>query len=130
MHLRGFPRYYVKDGDRRAVYYTADARDLRAQGWLPEEKPVADTKSEPAKPVAAGKGLGSRIHEHFAIEPLGEPEPQTEVAEEPQEGTLEPLPPIFESLTKPELIHYAFKRGVKLQPALSKAELIEACKKL
>lgn len=53
MHLRNFPHYYVKDGERVAVYYTADARDLTAMGWKREEaaKPQAPAEEPRAEAV-------------------------------------------------------------------------------
>jgi len=105
MHLRNYPQYFVKDGERIAVYYTADARDLKAQGWKPEEtKPAAKPEPEP-KPEEIKV-------EVVADEPTGDGEPE------------------FEFMTKPELLAYALERGVDLPNNALKAELIEACKKL
>lgn len=102
MHLRNFPHYYVKDGERVAVYYTADARDLTAMGWKREEA---------AKPAPAAE------------------QPKTEVAEEAPEA-VESEEVDLELLTRVELLKYAADRGVDLPNNAVKAELIEACRKL
>jgi hypothetical protein len=128
MHLRGYPKYYVKNGKRRAVYYTSEVRDLTALGWRPEgdstpvEKPAKKAAAKPAAEPA----------------PTPEPEPVAEriEIEVVEEKTLAPEPtsteelPDFEFMTKPELIEYAAEHGETLQPNSLKAELVEACKKL
>jgi hypothetical protein len=128
MHLRGYPKYYVKNGKRRAVYYTSEVRDLTALGWRPEgdstpvEKPAKKATTKPAVEPA----------------PAPEPEPvaeriEIEVVEEktlaPEPASTEELPD-FEFMTKPELIEYAAEHGETLQPNSLKADLVAACKKL
>ena len=45
-HLKKLPTYFVKGDKRRAAYYTIQARELRAKGYVEEgEKAVA------AKPI-------------------------------------------------------------------------------
>lgn len=51
------PTWFVKDGVRRAAYYTVQARELMAEGFVPEDDApkVADTnKPLPEVPVVAG----------------------------------------------------------------------------
>jgi hypothetical protein len=112
MHLAGYPKYFVKDGKRRAVYFTGEVRDLIAMGWRPEGRPKPERKIQP--------------------EPEPEPEPvaQTEevIVEIQVEGATEK--PAFEFMTKAELIKYAKDRGVELQQTSLKAEMIEACEAL
>ncbi len=128
MHLRGYPKYYVKNGKRRAVYYTSEVRDLTALGWRPEGDSTPVEK--PEKKVAAKP----------AVEPAPAPEPELvaerieiEVVEEetlaPELAPNEELPD-FEFMTKPELIEYAAKNGETLQLTSLKADLVAACKKL
>ena len=106
MHLPGYPHYYVKDGERVAVYFTGEARDLRAMGWVREE-------SKPAKVIES------------------KPEPVAEVEVDVVLDTAEEADqPEFEFMTKPELLAYALQRGVDLPNNALKAELVEACKKL
>jgi hypothetical protein len=38
MHLKNCPVYFVKDGQRQAVYYTVDARQLTEDGWTIEQE--------------------------------------------------------------------------------------------
>lgn len=45
MYLRERPTYYVKGSERFAAYYTVQARDLEAQGWVKE----SEAKPEPVK---------------------------------------------------------------------------------
>jgi hypothetical protein len=105
MHLRKFPHYYVKDGERRAVFYSVEARDLRSLGWEREDL-VAVKAEASAEPGAADET---------------ETEPETEqIAEKPN----------FDFMTKVELLEYALDRGVDLPNNALKAELIEACKAL
>jgi hypothetical protein len=122
MHLRGYPKYYVKNGKRRAVYYTSEVRDLTALGWRPEgdstpvEKPV---KEAAAEPTPAPEPVAERIEIEVVEEKTLAPEP----------ASTEELPD-FEFMTKPELIEYAAECGETLQPNSLKADLVEACKKL
>lgn len=112
MHLRNFPHYYIKDGERIAVYYTADARDLKAQGW----------KREEALSGAAKKSKEAKEAKQVAAVEAEKIEAILEVEDEP--GT------DFEFMTRTELLKYAADRGIDLPNNALKAELIEACKKL
>lgn len=131
MHLRNYPRYFIKDGERRPAYFTVEQTELIAQGWVPEESGLPST-TEP------GSGL----------DPIAEPAPEPTVEQvAAQEKVIEPvevvveddpiLPvapeaplPDFEFMTKQELIDYASERGVELKPALHKSDLVEECRKL
>jgi hypothetical protein len=117
MHLPGYPHYYVKGDQRRAVYYTADARELLQAGWLPEEKAV---ESEPFEP--------EELDIEEEIEDQNEASISTSFSLTAEDTEEEPVD--FESMTKVELMEYAVKHGSKLQPAMSKAEMVEACEKL
>jgi hypothetical protein len=109
MHLPGYPHYYVKDGQRRPVYYTAEVRDLRASGWAPEEAVKAEVKPEPARLPMQQEALV----------------PELVIDEEAEQGL-----PAFEFMTKAELIKYATARGVELDSTSLKADLITACKEI
>lgn len=117
MYVRGFPKYYVKDGERRAVYYTAEVRDLTSLGWVAEESPKKAAKAKSAP------------------EPATESKPQ-EQSEAPRleadvvvEGESDSQPS-FDFMTKNELLQYALDRGVDLPNNAPKAQLVEACKAL
>jgi hypothetical protein len=115
MHLRDYPHYYTKDGKRRAVYYTAEARDLKAMGWVREEP-------KPAKPSVTEKPAPAQ-------EPTPEPiKPEVVVPEVVTEEPAGESEPVFEFMTRPELLKYAMDRGVDLPNNALKAELIDACK--
>lgn len=130
MHLHGYPKYYVKDGKRRAVYYTADARDLTASGWRPEEeKQVAAAKPEKVnKPAPAP--LDTK-EPNAALEPVEKIEVEVieDVTNEVESKNIEDLPD-FEFMTKPELLEYAMRRGVDLPNNALKAELVKSCREL
>lgn len=105
MHLKDYPHYYVKGSERRAVYFTGEARDLRSQGWEPEKK--APVEPEPV-----------------SVEP--EPIEVDVVFDAPEPQDL----PSFEFMTKAELLSYAMDHGVDLPNNMLKAEVIAECKKL
>lgn len=115
MHLRNYPQYFVKDGERIAVYYTADARDLRALGWEPEQSAKQELKPAPKVELAQSEV-------EVEVEKL-----EVELIEENQ---VESEKPEFEFMTRVELLAYAEKRGVDLPNNALKADLVEACKKL
>jgi hypothetical protein len=108
MHLPGYPHYYVKDGERRAVYYTAEVRDLVDLGWQPEAKQPKEKQAD--KPEKAAEVI----------------KPEVVIEDADEEDEL----PDFEFMTKTELLAYAKDRGVAVQPTLLKAELVEICKGL
>mgnify|MGYP006293788709 CR=1 FL=1 len=110
MYLRNFPCKFIKDGKSRFVYYTAEARDLRALGWK------EDKGKKTADPVAAKP-------EEKAPEPIEEPK-----AVEPIQPPASLEAPDLSTLTRAELLQYAEDRGVDLPNNALKAELIEACR--
>jgi hypothetical protein len=109
MHLPGYPHYYVKDGQRRPVYYTSEVRDLRAAGWASEEVAKTVVKPEPARLPMQQDVL---------------------VPELVIDGETEQELPVFEFMTKSELIKYAAGLGVELDSTSLKADLIAACKEI
>ena len=125
MHLQGYPKYYTKDGKRRPVYYTADARDLTAMGWKPEEdKPAKASKAE--KVLKADKPAA--VEAPLAVEKI-----EVEVVEDEPKGVTakqESELPDFEFMTKPELFEYASQRGVELPINTLKSELVKSCREL
>lgn len=131
MHLQGYPKYYTKDGKRRPVYYTADARDLTAMGWKPEEdKPVKPGKAE--KALKADKPAAVKAPEPVATPSVVE-KIEVEVVEDEPEGVIakqESELPDFEFMTKPELFEYASQRGVELPINTLKSELVKSCREL
>lgn len=124
MHLQGYPKYYIKNGKRRAVFHTAEVRDLVALGWKPEAKVVAvqEKVEKPieVKAVAKEEVATAEVVEAELVD--NEPVPQQEV----QTKRL----PDFEFMTKVELLQYAMDRGVDLPNNVLKAELVKACREL
>lgn len=110
MHLRKLPTWFVKGDDRRAAYYTIQARELRAAGYVEEgEKAVA------AKPIER------------------QPEIVNEVGAEPYDSTeslTEPIAETLEEMTKAELLDWALERGVDLPNNDKKADIFAACKEI
>ena len=109
-HLKKLPTYFVKGDERRAAYYTIQARELRAAGYVEEgEKAVA------AKPVER------------------QPEIVVEVGAEPYDSTeslTEPIAETLEEMTKAELLDWALERGHDLPNNDKKAEIFAACKEI
>ena len=109
-HLKKLPTYFVKGDERRAAYYTIQARELRAAGYVEEgEKAVA------AKPVER------------------QPEIVVEVGAEPYvstESLTEPIAETLEEMTKAELLDWALEHGHDLPNNDKKAEIFAACKEI
>ena len=109
-HLKKLPTYFVKDGDRRAAYYTIQARELRAAGYTEE-----DAKAEPHKPAP-------RLPE-IVVEAGAEPFDSTESLTEPLADE-----EALDEMTKAELLDWAMDRGHDLPNNDKKAEILAACK--
>ena len=112
-HLSKLPTYFVKGDDRRAAYYTIQARELRDLGYVEEggEKAVA------AKPI-------ERL-----------PEIVNEVGAEPFDSTESLTEPVakgddLDSMTKAELLDWALEHGVDLPNNDRKADIFKACKEI
>lgn len=109
-YLDKLPTWFVKGCERRAVYYTIQARELRAAGWAEE--------GEKAAP---------------APQPKRQPEIVPEVGAEPFDSTeslTEPLGESLEEMTKAELLDWALDHGVDLPNNDRKAEIFAACKEI
>lgn len=109
-HLEKLPTYFVKGDERRAAYYTIQARELRERGYVEEgERAVA------AKPIER------------------QPEIVNEVGAEPYDSTeslTEPVGESLEEMTKAELLDWALEHGVDLPNNDRKAEIFAACKEI
>ena len=111
-HLDKLPTWFVKGDERRAAYYSIQARELRAEGYIEE-----GTRAVPAKPI---ERLPEIVNEAGA-----EPYDSTESLTEPmaEEGDLD-------SMTKAELLDWAMDQGHDLKNSLPKAEIFKACKEI
>ena len=111
-HLKKLPTWFVKDGERRSAFYTIQARELLADGFVEEgEKAVA------AKPA-------ERL-----------PEIVNEVGAEPYDSTESLTEPMAEEdnldgMTKAELLDWAMDRGHDLPNNDLKAEILTKCKEI
>ena len=109
-HLDKLPTWFVKGGERRAAYYTIQARELRAEGYVEE--------GEKAAPAPQPKSLPEIVNEVGA-----EPYDSTESLTEPMGETLE-------EMTKAELLDWALERGHDLPNNDRKSEIFKACKEI
>jgi len=120
MHLKKLPTYYVKGDDRRAAYYTIQARELIEAGYV-EEGVEADSPE-----AAAIK----------TPEPLErQPEVVVEAGADAFDSTDSLTEPMaaenaLEEMTKAELLDYAMEHGHDLKNALPKAEIFKLCKEI
>ena len=111
-HLDKLPTWFVKGDERRAAYYTIQARELRAEGFTEEgEKAVA------AKPL---ERLPEIVNEAGA-----EPYDSTESLTEPmaEENDLD-------GMTKAELLDWALEHGEDLPNNDLKAVILAKCKEI
>jgi hypothetical protein len=109
-HLEKLPTWFVKGDQRRAAYYTINARELLANGWVEE-----GAKAAPAPA------------------PKPQPEIVNEVGAEPYDSTeslTEPVAERLEEMTKAELLDWALDQGHDLKSALPKAEIFKLCKEI
>ncbi len=110
MHLKNRPTYFTKDGIRKPVYYTVDARQLVEDGWV--EEGVVEAKA-PAKIEATP--VITTTPEPTSTESEVAPEPKTEVD--------------LGGMTRAELVQFAEANDVEFKSYGSKAEILEACTK-
>jgi hypothetical protein len=105
-HLKKLPTYFVKDGVRRAAYYTIQAREFRAAGFVEEGAPAEAAPVAPKVPeqpvVAGGDGFEDLMADQLKTE--------------------------LDSMTKAELLEWAEDLGYDLKNALPKAEILAMCK--
>jgi len=111
-HLEKMPTYFVKGEERRAAYYTIQARELIAKGYIQE----GEVKARPPE-----------VHE-----PKPVPEVVVEVGADAfeMETKLEIEEDALEGMTKSELLEYAMERGHDLKNNLPKAEIFKLCKEI
>lgn len=112
MHLRTLPTWFIKGADRRAAYYTIQARELRAAGYIEEEE-----KAEVRVPIEK--------QPEIIVEAGTTAYDSTDALQEPlvEEGDLD-------GMTKSELLDYAMDQGHDLKNALLKSEILSLCKEI
>jgi hypothetical protein len=111
-HLDKLPTWFVKGDDRRGAYYSIQARELKADGWVEE-------------------GLKAKVHK-----PLNQlPEIVVEAGSDPYDSTESLTEPLaeeeaLEDMTKAELLDWAMDQGHDLKNALPKMEIFAQCKEI
>ena len=111
-HLDKLPTWFVKGDERRGAYYTIQARELKADGWVEE-------------------GLEAKVHK-----PLDQlPEIVVEAGSDPYDSTESLTEPLaeeeaLEDMTKAELLDWAMDQGHDLKNALRKMEIFAQCKEI
>ena len=109
-HLDKLPTWFVKGDKRLAAYYTIQAREFSAAGYVEEGKKAAP-----------------------APQPKPQPEIVNEVGAEPYDSTeslTEPLGESLEEMTKAELLDWALEHGHDLPNNDRKADIFKACKEI
>lgn len=110
MHLRKLPTYFVKGERRRAAYYTIQAREFLAAGYVEEgEKAEARKPIERQPEIIVEAGTAAYDSTEAIQEPLSDGE-------------------TIEDMTKAELLDWASDRGHDLKNALPKSEIFKLCK--
>ena len=109
-YLKKLPTYFVKDGDRRAAYYTVQARELLEQGFVEEGE-----KAEVRKPIEK--------QPEILVEAGGTAYDSTSSIQEPQAEEND-----LDAMTKAELLDWAMDNGHDLKNALPKSEILTQCK--
>ncbi len=110
MHLKNRPTYFTKNGIRKPVYYSVDARQLVENGWIREQ--VAEAKTPVVVEAAA---VAAAPPETEKIEPETTSQSTKEVD--------------FGGMTRAELIRFAEENNLEFKSYGSKAEILEVCMK-
>lgn len=112
MHLRKLPTWFVKGSERRAAYYTIQARELRDAGFVEEGEKAAVQKPIEKQPEIIVEAGGTA---YDSTDSLQEPQSDGETIEE---------------MTKAELLDWALEKGHDLKNASPKAEIFAKCKEI
>jgi len=109
MHLKKLPTVFVKGEHRVNAYYTIQARELTAQGYVEEgEKAEPREESKPVPEVAVEVGGDAFDMEAKVEEASGD----------------------LDEMTKAELLDWAMDKGHDLKNALPKSQILKACKEI
>lgn len=110
-HLAKLPTYFVKGVERVAAYYTVDATELRAAGYVEEDGERAQEMPAPGPLPEIVVEAGVDAFD-FDSEKVEDPADMKEV---------------LEAMTKAELLEFAMENGYDLKNNLPKAQILEAC---
>jgi hypothetical protein len=111
-HLKKLPTYFVKGDERRAAYWTVQARELRAKGFVEEGE-----KAEVREPIEK--------QPEIIVEAGGTAYDSTDSLQELQAEEDD-----LDGMTKAELLDWALNRGHDLPNNDLKAEILKACKEI
>ncbi|ADF42398.1 endonuclease VII [Synechococcus phage S-CBS2] len=112
-HLKKMPTYFVKGEERRAAYYTVDARELIEAGFV-EEGAEPGKKIEAHEPKPVPETLVEAGIDAFDTEAVKDEGSETDL----------------EEMTKAELLEFAMERGLDLPNNERKADILAECRKL
>tara|TARA_Y100001973_G_scaffold105198_1_gene177514 strand:+ start:1241 stop:1597 length:357 start_codon:yes stop_codon:yes gene_type:complete len=113
-HLSKLPTWFVKGKERRAAYFTVQARELIELGFKAEsgeEEPKARKPIERQPEIVVEAGTTAYDSTDAPQEPLAE------------DGDLD-------RMTKAELLAWASDQGKELNSFLLKAEILKRCKEI
>lgn len=111
-HLDKLPTWFVKGDERRAAYWTVQARELRAEGFIEEGR-----KAQVRKPIER--------QPEIIVEVGTTAYDSTDALQEPQAEEND-----LDGMTKAELLDWALERGHDLPNNDLKAEILKACKEI
>jgi hypothetical protein len=111
-HLKKLPTWFVRDGGRRSAFFTIQARELLAAGWVEEGE-----KAEKRKPIEK--------QPEIVVEAGTTAYDSTDALQEPQAEEDD-----LDGMTKAELLDWALDRGHDLPNNDLKAEILKACKEI
>lgn len=111
-HLKKLPTYFVKGDERRAAYWTVQARELRAKGFVEEGE-----RAEVRKPVER--------QPEIIVEAGTTAYDSTDALQEPQAKEND-----LDGMTKAELLDWALDRGHDLPNNELKSEILKTCKEI
>lgn len=109
-HLRKLPTYFVKGDQRRAAYFTVQASEFLAKGFVEEGEKAARREPIERQPEIVVEA-GSMAYD--TTDSLQEPQSDGETLEE---------------MTKAELLEWALDNGEDLKNNQSKSEIFAICK--
>lgn len=107
-HLRKLPTYFTKGEERRGVFFTIQARELIADGWVEEDEKAERIRPQKLPEVAVEVG-GSAFD---------------------MENKLEEASEVLEEMTKSELLDWAEKRNIEVKSSAPKYEILKSCKEV
>ena len=114
-YLKNRPTWFIKEGVRRAAYYTIQARELRAEGFVEEgEKAEVASIFKPAPEVVVEAGVDA-----YDVDSLKADKKEQVEQEAP-----------LDAMSKSALLSWALEQGHELRSSFTKNEILEICKEI